>query len=369
MRTGKDKTGIVFFGRHSKAEQLSGPEKCAKRIFDIHSKSNSSVFIQYFFDGRKYGFVKKLFGKQQEQSGSGSEIYTLGLFRIIPLLIKLKPGIIHIITFERFAIISFLYKMFSKVKVVYNSHGIVAHENDKIKSVTGFYKFKDRICEKFFLKHSDKIIFPSERTIDIAEKYFRFNGNKAVILAGGIDEVFGESFNRKKSTSRLKAVIMDLSEFSFSGMRFLNDLLKTIEVNIDFYIIGNKFNFSESKLNIFFVNRMDTKALAEFYADKNIFLSLNDYDTFSIAAIEAMAAGLIPVVTSETGMSRYVLNYENGYIVNFGDAGNLKNILEQITNDTALQNKISVSASKIFEILSWKNIYDSYLNVYNMIRP
>ena len=46
--------------------------------------------------------------------------------------------------------------------------------------------------------------------------------------------------------------------------------------------------------------------LATFFNDKDIIISTSSYETFSLAVVEAMATGLVPVVTKETGMSRYV---------------------------------------------------------------
>ena len=129
MKTGNEKADVVFIGRYIKGEILSGPEKTAKRIFDEHTKQNKSCFIQYFFDGRKYGFVKKLFGKEKETEANNSGVFTLGLISAFTALFRLKPKIIHIITFERFAVIAFLYRFFRKTKIIYNSHGIVAYEN------------------------------------------------------------------------------------------------------------------------------------------------------------------------------------------------------------------------------------------------
>ena len=94
---------VVYIGRYNDTEILSGPEKAAKRIFNEHIKHCEGTFIQYFFDGRKYGIIKKLFGKDFKELNN-SKVYTLGLFRIVPTLIKLKPRIIH-----------FIYKMYFNI--------------------------------------------------------------------------------------------------------------------------------------------------------------------------------------------------------------------------------------------------------------
>ena len=110
------------------------------------------------------------------------------------------------------------------------------------------------------------------------------------------------------------------------------------------------------------MNRIE---LAEFYGDKDIFLSLNKYDTFSISTAEAMASGLIPVITSETGISRYIINGLNGYNFPFQFHNELPKILELLTNMPAeKKEEISRSASLAVIDLKWKNVYQMYENVY-----
>jgi glycosyltransferase involved in cell wall biosynthesis len=368
MKTGNERADIIFLGRYNESEILSGPEKTAKRIFNEHSKQNKSCFIQYFFDGRKYSLYKKLFGKEKVAGINNSEVLTLGLFCTFKALFNIKPKIIHIITFERFAVTAFLYRLFGKTKIIYSSHGIVTHENNVIKKITGFHKFKDKICEKIFLRYPDKIIFNSEIPLDIAETYFKINEYKAVILAHGIDGIFSQSYkNRLKSDSgTLKLVILQQSVLNKSSAEFLNKCLDKINCNIEIFSIGNEFilETANPKINIKYIDKMSSPELAEFYRDKDLFLSLNKYDTFSISAIEAMAAGLVPVITEETGMSRYIIYGENGFTVKYGDSDKLAELIEYLNSDRILINEISQTAANIYDLLSWGQVYETYNNIY-----
>ena len=109
---------------------------------------------------------------------------------------------------------------------------------------------------------------------------------------------------------------------------------------------------------------MNSKELSEFYKDKDVFFSLNDYDTFSIASVEAMSAGLIPIVTEETGMSRFIITGENGYIIKYGDTDSLLKIIGVLLKNPELKQKLSIECSKIYSILSWNEIYEGYKNIY-----
>lgn len=368
MKRGKEKIDVLFLGKFSRGEILSGPEKTAKRIFCEHTKFYKSCFIQYFFDGTKYGFFKKLFGKEKAEYVNGSEILTLGLLRIIIELIKRRPQIIHIITFERFAVLALTSKIFFSSKIIYNAHGIVAFENNELKKTGSFLRLKDRICERLFFKYSDVLIFYSENSIDIAEKYFKIDELKSVILAGGIDEeFFRKNLNPSTGQGDLRIVFHYFSILKKSSAEFLKETLNKISCPVELYITGTDdslFSDINSDIKIIFTEKLNNEQLADFYIDKTIFLSLNKYDTFSVSTAEAMAAGLVPVVTEETGISRYIEDGENGFTVKYGDTDKLAQIINYLSRDSGMINEISSKAQLISEMLSWHDVYDTYRNIY-----
>ncbi|NOS85457.1 MAG: glycosyltransferase family 4 protein [Ignavibacteria bacterium] len=366
MKRTKDNIKVLFAGRYSADTLLSGPERTARSIFAEHCLSNSSVFIQYFFDGRKFSLFKKLFGKEVIAS-EGCEVLTLGLLRLMPELLRRKPEIIHLITFERFAAIFYIYRMVFNVKIIYNSHGIVQHENSEFKDIPAFYRFKDKICEKIFLKYSDKVIFPSILAMDIAEKYCSVNEKKAVVLPNGVNDVFFTGKAKQGSGAKLKAVLQFRNRLNSSGIELLEKSGSSIKIPLDIYILTNENIYLQNKDNISYhiTKLIPSYELPDFYADKDIFLSLNKYDTFSISTAEAMASGLIPVVTSQTGISRYIENGVNGFVFDHFDIGGLPEILNKI-GLTSLQerNELICSAVKTAGDLRWSSVYKLYEELY-----
>lgn len=370
LKTGKNNLNIVYAGRYNESEYLSGPEKVAKRIFSEHSKIFKTYFIQYFFDGNRYSLKEKLFGIKKEQMNDNSVVYTLGIFRILPVFNSIKPNIVHVITFERFAVIFFIYKLLHKIKIIYNEHGVVTYENYELKKVPYIKKIKDKFCEKMLLKYSDKIIFTSERTIDIAEKYFKINESKIVILSNGIDEKFYIPSKTAKNNIKPKVIFIYKNELYKSALNFLKKFIENYKGDLELYIItkiGIDFKCGNN-IGINLVSLKTTDGLAEFYNDKDVFLSLNKYDTFSISTAEAMASGLIPIITKETGISRYIDDNYNGYIVDFGNIDQLKDKVTKISNMSADQrNRTGENAKSVYESLAWNKIYETYNNIYQSL--
>lgn len=356
---------VLFAGRYSE-NSTSGPLQFAAGLFSEYSRAHNTEFIEYFFDGRKYSVIKKLFGL--EKSGNtGGIIYRAGIFRIFPLLISLKPEIIHILTFERFAVIFYIYKLFFKVKIFYNSHGVIYYENRILKSSSLIYSLKDRFCEKIFLKFSDRIIFPSGNALDLAEKYYNINENKVLLLANFINTGFFDAKRTLNSSNELKAVYFYKNILNISGLDILKRLINNDTGNVKYFIVTDEPDKipSDSKASIEILNKIPNDKLPYFYADKDIFLSLNCYDTFSISTGEAMAAGLIPVITEQTGISRYIENGVNGYKFDYNDKNNPAGIIEQLKKMSSDErDKISGNAAKTAAELTPDKVTEIYITEY-----
>jgi len=359
---------VLFIGRYNESEILNGPEKVAKRIFNKCSAEFETAFVTYFFDGRKNGIFKKFFG-EEVLSGIGNQmIYRLGIFRLISYMFKFKPEIIHLITFERFSIISLIYKKCSKAKMYYNVHGIAAIENESNSNVSLYLKWKDKYCEKQYFKNSDKFVFLSEDSVNLAGKYYPIGRSKIKVIPNGIDKLFQQSVQRQFNfTGKLKLVFISGENKKEKGFDFLISAMSSLTFRVELFIIGDPSNFritNSLKVDLIFVNKMDTDALANFYKDKDIFISASSYEQFSIATVEAMAAGLVPVVTEETGMSSYIENGKNGFRIKYGEKESLNKILLLLNNDSDKLIEISNEAKKIYDQLSWDLVYEKYKNLY-----
>lgn len=364
LKKTEGKISVLFAGRYPDTGIISGPGNAAKSIFDEHTKNCSSVFIQYFFDGRKFSVFQKLFGKALEKGG---KIITLGLFRLLPEVRRRQPEVIHLITFERFAVIFFIYKMLFKVKVIYNSHGIIQHENSSFKELSAYNRFKDAFCEKIFLKYSDKLIFPSKLAMDIACKYYSIDEKKSVLLPNGVSEAFFMKSDDRSKTRIIKAVLHYRNELNRSGIELLKKTLGAIELPIEIHLITDEnINIPQSEYAALITHKMMPSAeLPRFYAGKHVFLSLNEYDTFSISSAEAMAAGLIPVVTSQTGISRYIDSGINGFTFDYTDSKTLAAILNNLCNiPQEEKNRISSAAADTARELRWEYVTEMYEELY-----
>jgi glycosyltransferase involved in cell wall biosynthesis len=364
----RNKTEIIFVGTYNPSEKLSGPEKVAKRIFEAFTKNHNSVFIDYFLDGRKYGIIKKLNGHELAQEVNGYPVLKTGIFRLILTVLRCRPKIIHLITYERFYSILFFLRPLFRYKIIYNVHGIRIFENEvNGMTIPTSLKHKDKSCEKLIFKRSDMLLFLSQSSFELASKYYQFNKTKIWFIKNGVDEIFHKVSENKNSKSNiLKIVFVGEVINKLKGFDFLLSTLQKLNFPVELCVISDSkisLNGYEN-INISFHKKMDTVDFANFLKDKNIYISASENDSFSITAVECMSAGLIPLLSKQTGSSELINNKVNGFVFNFNDENSLINVLTGLNENPELQKQISSEAKKTYEDLNWNKICESYVKIY-----
>lgn len=366
---------VFILGRYISDKFPPAPVKVAQRIFDELTKQKYDVtFIEYFFEGKKYNIFSKIFGKETSVTNIGGTVLRLGILRLAYFLLQSKPDVIHIITFERFPLIAFLLLPLLKYRIFYSTHGVFKYERElNDLKISKTYLFKENLCNIIYYNFSDILLFLSEDSVKIARRYYKLKSDRIRIISNGIDTCFSNTYIKDRRNKNKKNKIIFIGDFNRKekGLEFLFEVLTNIKLEIELYIIGanydkNKTYCSNKAISIHLVDKMKENDLAEFYEDKNIFISTSLHDSFGMAPVEAMAAGLVPVVTKETGMSRFIQDGINGFTFKYGEGEVLIKILELILGDNKIQERISREAAKVYEQLSWEKILEMYQQIYNL---
>jgi len=358
-----------LIGKYNSSEILPGPEKVAKRLLQsLNEKELNPVFLTYFFkDCSSSNIITRAFGKRIVTNNP--QILKMGMFRIVICLFSKKPDIIHIITFERFILpILFLKKIF-KSKVVYTVHGIVRDEiNIPSNKLSKFSKFKDRFLERMLFNKSDYLVFLSEQSKKNAERYYNLNHSNTCIIPNGVSSNFFVQNNSALPKDNLKIVFYNGIDDSIDrGINVLIDVLDKSLVKIDLFVIGKAENINANNISIHFVKPMDELALVLFLKDKNIFLNSVTPTTFSLMSLEAMAAGLMVIISDQTGLSKYIKNGVNGFVYKSENPSELVKILNDLHTGLIDCELIRKNAQQTCRELNWDNIAGRYVELYNKL--
>jgi len=364
---------LCFVGRFNRSELFRGPEKVARRIAETMATLGHSVFFyEYYFSGETHGYWMKLFGYECIQRSDRLVVFRIGLFPFMLAMIRRRFHLVHIITYERFAIVSFLAKLIHRTPILFTVHGIVRHQYATFqRSPANIIRIKDSICEFILLKFTDMIYFLSDDYISIALRYYSIPRNKIVLIANGIDDAFSRA---ERDTPEPKSIV---------SIVFIGEPSR-IEKGFDYFLRGlehcssrasvfvvcenNQYTALQLKngITVTYLRKMATTDYAEFLSDKDIYVGASSCESFSISAVEAMSSGLVPIVTRETGMARFIEHGKNGFLINYGDELDLARCIDLLITHTALRNELSGNARLITTTLSWKSIGEEYLRNYKL---
>ena len=107
---------------------------------------------------------------------------------------------------------------------------------------------------------------------------------------------------------------------------------------------------------VFMRGQLDQKQMKDFWKDKDVFLNFSDYEGCSLAMLEAMAYGCVPIVTAVSGVDEVVQDKINGFVCPVGDVEEIAKWIEYAARINLSEMK--KSARKAIEK---KCNYDNYV--------
>ncbi len=226
---------------------------------------------------------------------------------------------------------------------------------------------------------AEAIIAVSKSLRDDIVKRTSLNAKKTMIICNGIDTA---NFVRPKSDrlrdqfgwSKEDIIIGSLGNIrpakAYDVLLQTASLLKN-NVNIRFVIAGQ----GSGKL---YQNLLDTRTSlgldevvhflgfnddpAEFLSNLDLFLLSSSSEGFSIATIQAMAAGLPVIVTKSGGPQEIVSQNKNGILVDVGEPQLIANTIEMLLNDPKLRNNLAKDGERLvkqtFDIAKMVSSYE-----------
>lgn len=95
-----------------------------------------------------------------------------------------------------------------------------------------------------------------------------------------------------------------------------------------------------------FLGYLKYSEMSDFWKDHDIYLNLSDYEGTSLAMLEAMAAGCVPIVTKVSGTSEYIDNGVNGFLCNLDCVYEMADIIESLEKNRKVLPKLGENAQK-----------------------
>lgn len=102
--------------------------------------------------------------------------------------------------------------------------------------------------------------------------------------------------------------------------------------------------------------RFDNAALPDLLAAYSIFVMPSTYEAFGIAPLEAMACGLVPIVTDIAGPAEYIRDGVNGLVVPVDAPEALEQAIGRLIDDDGLYARLRAGALATVRTFDWDQV-------------
>jgi phosphatidyl-myo-inositol dimannoside synthase len=166
--------------------------------------------------------------------------------------------------------------------------------------------------------------------------------------------------DRKGQHQLIKAV----KRLTDSGIDVVLSLIGTGDSQRDYEAQARRLGIKD---RVRFVGYVPREEINKHYSAAHVFALPSYNEGMSLAALEAMAAGLPLIVTRTGGTQELVEEGVNGYSFNWADVETLTNYLRILTKDRALARRMGASSRARAAFFGWDAIADRFLEVFKQI--
>lgn len=336
-------------------------------------------------DGYDPVIITKSVDKYREKNyldQSNLKIEYIHFRKLTDKLFEIDPQLVHVHNVHRIEIDILSSSKFN-VPFILTTHGSLASVDFLTNSIKkGVLRAHDffltpKIINKFF----SKIVALGNHEISFLRK-IGIDRSKIVVIPNGIPDIF---FEKHAQNNLTKLPIYDhpyiLSLARISPIKKLEDVIlsmKQLPNQLHYIIAGEGSKQYRNYLGtiagslgiserVHFVGYINGFEKINLIKNSMAFVLSSVYEEQSIAVLEAMALGSVPVVPNVGGMGDIVSNNSNGFLFQFGNIHELTSILKNLYENNHLRRAIGESASNFAVEYKWSKIAKKYVTLYDSI--
>jgi glycosyltransferase involved in cell wall biosynthesis len=234
-------------------------------------------------------------------------------------------------------------------------------------SITGLTEHKIILaaCLRFY-RLARVILAPN---LELVEMLHERTGRPSYLMQRGVDTILfcPEKRNRQDEVLTIGYVGRLSPEKSVRFLREVENALIAAGVeNHRLLIVGDGHEREWLEANLRraeFTGVLAGEALATAYANMDIFAFPSHTDTFGNVVLEAMASGLVPVVTSSGGPKFLVADGVTGFVAQ--DSASFVQYVVQLAKDHDLRARMRTRAREFALCRYWHRIFDQVYDAYH----
>lgn len=192
--------------------------------------------------------------------------------------------------------------------------------------------------------------------------------DKSFICYSGIPNFYTENLPKRNLSTRVK-------NFIYCGAlikrKYPEKVLQALDLaypNNDFtltYIgsggeLENIMKIAAGRKNIKFLGKISRKSMIEELDKSDCMIMISKNEAFGLVYLEAMARGCITIASKNEGMDGIIINENNGFLCEAGNAGELSNIIQNLNkyNLSKISSRAMYTAAKLTDA----NVAINYIN-------
>ena len=206
---------------------------------------------------------------------------------------------------------------------------------------------------------------PNQTMVHLLEERIR---RPAFLMAHGVDpEVFSPSRRTRQGGSFCIGYVGRLTPEK--NVRFMakleQNLLAAGQRDFNFMVVGEGGDKEWLRKNLRsgqFPGTLHGDALAEAFADMDVFVFPSRTDTFGLVLLEAMASGVPVVVSPETGMNAGVQHGVSGF--HSADLDSVTQSVLHLMNSEAVRREMGAAAREFGRSKTWSSAFEQLYGTY-----
>jgi len=251
------------------------------------------------------------------------------------------------------------------------------------------FNFVLRSCEKKLMKRSDALIAVSKYTVNELTDLYGIDKNKIHVIYNGVDI---ERFKPRPNRAELRqefGLETDHKVVLFVGRLYhrkgIDTLLRAVPPvlkefsNVKFVISGTGFKQKEESLrnlakeldiedHVKFLGYVPDEKLPLLYSASDIFVLPAIYENFPFAILEAQSTGLPVISTKVGGIPEFLVDNQNGYVMEPRDPTQLTQRLLALLQDPKLAKTMGDRGRKLIEEkFDWRLITGQVIDLYHKL--
>lgn len=253
---------------------------------------------------------------------------------------------------------------------------------------------KSRIDSEFLLiKKVDTIITPSTTNKEYITSLYNAPEEKITVVTPGVDTKLFKPMDKQKAKEKVGAgknhkIVLFVGRIEpLKGIDVLMYAIKILlqkhpAMNLCLWIVGGdvsqKTSFWSKELQklenlrellgiktiVKFVGQKPQTMLPYYYNAAEVVVMPSHYESFGMAALEAMACGIPVITTNVSGIASLIDDKHQALITTVNNPLMLASQIETLLTDEAFHKKIGKQVYETVQDLSWKNIAKATKHVY-----